>query len=166
MIAQSSWRNSTCVKSHGLCCPQHTLSSFKGALIACGLAKTLLYLRAQSLGISSDVFSCRTFHVWNECWMARADLPPGYNGWQALDATCQEKSKGKISKMGWGRGEWSKEQIKQFNIPPFPNFQWKDAKRQGLNLLTLSTKLSFICLVCAACVALRALSQYRSLTSS
>ncbi|NXW27296.1 EPB42 protein, partial [Phaetusa simplex] len=35
-----------------------------------------------------------TFHVWNECWMARADLPPGYNGWQALDATCQEKSKG------------------------------------------------------------------------
>ncbi|XP_063205953.1 protein 4.2-like isoform X3 [Chroicocephalus ridibundus] len=37
-----------------------------------------------------------TFHVWNECWMARADLPPGYNGWQALDATCQEKSKGSL----------------------------------------------------------------------
>ncbi|XP_010158583.1 PREDICTED: erythrocyte membrane protein band 4.2 [Eurypyga helias] len=35
-----------------------------------------------------------TFHVWNECWMARADLPPEYSGWQALDATCQEKSKG------------------------------------------------------------------------
>ncbi|NXF76416.1 EPB42 protein, partial [Sclerurus mexicanus] len=33
-----------------------------------------------------------TFHVWNECWMARADLLPEYNGWQALDATCQEKS--------------------------------------------------------------------------
>ncbi|KAM6194762.1 protein 4.2-like isoform 2-T2 [Sarcoramphus papa] len=35
-----------------------------------------------------------TFHVWNECWMARADLLPDYSGWQALDATCQEKSKG------------------------------------------------------------------------
>ncbi|NXP22042.1 EPB42 protein, partial [Scytalopus superciliaris] len=33
-----------------------------------------------------------TFHVWNECWMARADLLPEYSGWQALDATCQEKS--------------------------------------------------------------------------
>ncbi|NXS09273.1 EPB42 protein, partial [Neodrepanis coruscans] len=41
-----------------------------------------------------------TFHVWNECWMARADLLPEYSGWQALDATCQEKSKGKISEMG------------------------------------------------------------------
>ncbi|NXE65440.1 EPB42 protein, partial [Calcarius ornatus] len=35
-----------------------------------------------------------TFHVWNECWMARSDLLPEYSGWQALDATCQEKSKG------------------------------------------------------------------------
>ncbi|NXK81902.1 EPB42 protein, partial [Amazona guildingii] len=35
-----------------------------------------------------------TFHVWNECWMARADLLPEYSGWQALDATCQNKSKG------------------------------------------------------------------------
>nr|XP_009937064.1 PREDICTED: erythrocyte membrane protein band 4.2 [Opisthocomus hoazin] len=35
-----------------------------------------------------------TFHVWNECWMARADLLPEYSGWQPLDATCQEKSKG------------------------------------------------------------------------
>ncbi|XP_050169790.1 protein 4.2-like [Myiozetetes cayanensis] len=35
-----------------------------------------------------------TFHVWNECWMARAELPPEFSGWQALDATCQEKSKG------------------------------------------------------------------------
>ncbi|NXM50787.1 EPB42 protein, partial [Gymnorhina tibicen] len=35
-----------------------------------------------------------TFHVWNECWMTRTDLLPEYSGWQALDATCQEKSKG------------------------------------------------------------------------
>uniref|UniRef100_A0A8D3AWL7 Protein-glutamine gamma-glutamyltransferase K n=1 Tax=Scophthalmus maximus TaxID=52904 RepID=A0A8D3AWL7_SCOMX len=34
------------------------------------------------------------FHVWNDCWMARPDLPPGYGGWQAVDATPQETSQG------------------------------------------------------------------------
>lgn len=34
------------------------------------------------------------FHVWNESWMERRDLPPGYHGWQALDATPQETSNG------------------------------------------------------------------------
>ncbi|XP_048352849.1 protein-glutamine gamma-glutamyltransferase 5-like [Sphaerodactylus townsendi] len=34
------------------------------------------------------------FHVWNECWMARRDLPAGYGGWQVLDATPQERSNG------------------------------------------------------------------------
>uniref|UniRef100_A0A2R5LJF4 Putative transglutaminase/protease-like logues n=1 Tax=Ornithodoros turicata TaxID=34597 RepID=A0A2R5LJF4_9ACAR len=34
------------------------------------------------------------FHVWNETWMARLDLPPGYGGWQAVDATPQETSDG------------------------------------------------------------------------
>ena len=32
------------------------------------------------------------FHVWNEAWFTRPDLPPGYNGWQAVDATPQEAS--------------------------------------------------------------------------
>lgn len=34
------------------------------------------------------------FHVWNEVWMARKDLPSGYGGWQAIDATPQETSDG------------------------------------------------------------------------
>ncbi|XP_007933514.1 protein-glutamine gamma-glutamyltransferase Z [Orycteropus afer afer] len=34
------------------------------------------------------------FHVWNECWMVRKDLPPGYNGWQVLDPTPQQTSSG------------------------------------------------------------------------
>lgn len=38
--------------------------------------------------------SWRNFHVWTDCWMARADLPPGYGGWQAVDATPQETSQG------------------------------------------------------------------------
>ncbi|KAL3284529.1 hypothetical protein HHI36_018687 [Cryptolaemus montrouzieri] len=32
------------------------------------------------------------YHVWNDVWMARPDLPIGYGGWQAIDATPQELS--------------------------------------------------------------------------
>jgi len=32
------------------------------------------------------------FHCWNDAWMARPDLPKGYGGWQAIDATPQEES--------------------------------------------------------------------------
>ena len=35
------------------------------------------------------------FHVWNDVWMARSDLPVGYGGWQAVDATPQESSGGR-----------------------------------------------------------------------
>ncbi|XP_060749811.1 protein-glutamine gamma-glutamyltransferase K-like [Tachysurus vachellii] len=34
------------------------------------------------------------FHVWNETWMARPDLPAGMGGWQVVDATPQETSQG------------------------------------------------------------------------
>jgi len=36
------------------------------------------------------------FHVWNDVWMARPDLPKGYGGWQAIDATPQEESDHKM----------------------------------------------------------------------
>ncbi|XP_052817251.1 protein-glutamine gamma-glutamyltransferase K-like [Mya arenaria] len=34
------------------------------------------------------------FHVWNESYFKRLDLPEGYDGWQAHDATPQELSEG------------------------------------------------------------------------
>lgn len=34
------------------------------------------------------------YHCWVESWMSRPDLPAGYDGWQALDPTPQEKSEG------------------------------------------------------------------------
>ncbi|XP_048464327.1 protein-glutamine gamma-glutamyltransferase 2-like [Rhincodon typus] len=34
------------------------------------------------------------FHCWVESWMSRPDLKPGYDGWQVLDPTPQEKSEG------------------------------------------------------------------------
>ncbi|KAM7401279.1 hypothetical protein PAMA_005457 [Pampus argenteus] len=42
--------------------------------------------------LNSD--SVWNFHVWNDCWMARPDLPPGNGGWQAIDSTPQETSQG------------------------------------------------------------------------
>ncbi|CAH1183736.1 unnamed protein product [Phaedon cochleariae] len=41
-------------------------------------------------GTCSD--SCWNFHVWNDVWMTRPDLPPGYGGWQVIDGTPQETS--------------------------------------------------------------------------
>jgi len=35
------------------------------------------------------------FHVWNDVWFARPDLPKGYGGWQAIDSTPQERSDGR-----------------------------------------------------------------------
>ncbi|XP_028169712.1 hemocyte protein-glutamine gamma-glutamyltransferase-like, partial [Ostrinia furnacalis] len=42
----------------------------------------------------SGADSIWNYHVWNDVWMARPDLPPGYGGWQAIDATPQETSSG------------------------------------------------------------------------
>lgn len=36
----------------------------------------------------------RVYHVWCEAWMRRDDLPRGYNGWQVLDATSQDRQSG------------------------------------------------------------------------
>ncbi|RXN04719.1 glutamine gamma-glutamyltransferase [Labeo rohita] len=46
----------------------------------------------KKLPISSD--SIWNFHVWVESWMKRPDLGQGYDGWQVLDATPQERSTG------------------------------------------------------------------------
>ena len=34
--------------------------------------------------------SCRNFHVWNEAWFKRPDLPDGYDGWQVIDCCPQD----------------------------------------------------------------------------
>ncbi|XP_059179199.1 hemocyte protein-glutamine gamma-glutamyltransferase-like [Physella acuta] len=41
---------------------------------------------------NSNFDSIWNFHVWNEVWMSRPDLPSGYGGWQVIDATPQETS--------------------------------------------------------------------------
>ncbi|XP_069740737.1 protein-glutamine gamma-glutamyltransferase 2-like isoform X2 [Narcine bancroftii] len=44
------------------------------------------------LNLSKD--SIWNFHCWVESWMTRPDLKPGFDGWQALDPTPQERSGG------------------------------------------------------------------------
>ncbi|KAJ8259035.1 hypothetical protein COCON_G00180470 [Conger conger] len=46
----------------------------------------------KKLHMSKD--SIWNFHVWVECWMARRDLGSGFDGWQVLDPTPQERSGG------------------------------------------------------------------------
>ncbi|XP_062412801.1 protein-glutamine gamma-glutamyltransferase K-like [Sardina pilchardus] len=43
---------------------------------------------------SLNADSVWNFHVWNDCWMARMDLPSGMGGWQVVDSTPQETSQG------------------------------------------------------------------------
>ncbi|CAG5134109.1 unnamed protein product [Candidula unifasciata] len=43
---------------------------------------------------SMNTDSVWNFHVWTEIWSTRPDLPPGYGGWQVIDATPQEASDG------------------------------------------------------------------------
>ena len=58
----------------------------------------------------------RNFHVWNETWMTRPDLPPGFDGWQAVDATPQEESP---QGGGYRTGPASLKAIKEGNSVPF-----------------------------------------------
>lgn len=60
-------------------------------------------------GINGD--SIWNFHVWSEAWMQRHDLPPGFSGWQAIDATPQETSMG-----AYQLGPASLEAIKQGKV--------------------------------------------------
>ncbi|XP_061758736.1 protein-glutamine gamma-glutamyltransferase 5-like isoform X4 [Nerophis ophidion] len=46
----------------------------------------------EKLSLSKD--SIWNFHVWVECWMRRPDLGLGFDGWQVVDPTPQEKSAG------------------------------------------------------------------------
>ncbi|XP_060914093.1 protein-glutamine gamma-glutamyltransferase 5-like isoform X2 [Labrus mixtus] len=46
----------------------------------------------EKLNLSKD--SVWNFHVWVECWMRRPDLGSGFDGWQVVDPTPQEKSAG------------------------------------------------------------------------
>ncbi|NWT10804.1 TGM4 glutamyltransferase, partial [Vireo altiloquus] len=54
-----------------------------------------VYLNEKGEKLNSLSFdSVWNFHVWNDVWMRRTDLPEGFDGWQAIDSTPQEQSQG------------------------------------------------------------------------
>ncbi|XP_036386161.1 transglutaminase 5, like [Megalops cyprinoides] len=48
--------------------------------------------KGKKLHMSRD--SIWNFHVWVECWMSRPDIGSAFDGWQVLDPTPQERSRG------------------------------------------------------------------------
>jgi len=72
------------------------LSSCTADKVFHGFLPAMLQNKNDNLWLCLKQWYCfnRNFHVWNECHFARPDLPPGYEGWQAVDATPQETSDG------------------------------------------------------------------------
>ncbi|XP_014667660.1 PREDICTED: hemocyte protein-glutamine gamma-glutamyltransferase-like isoform X2 [Priapulus caudatus] len=60
----------------------------------CNITVDFHYSQDYSKLEDMNMDSIWNFHVWNESWMARPDLPAGNGGWQAIDATPQETSEG------------------------------------------------------------------------
>ncbi|CAG5134108.1 unnamed protein product [Candidula unifasciata] len=75
--------------------PARVVTNFESAHDTDGSITIDLHITKNlELDNSSTADSFWNFHVWTEIWTARPDLPPGYGGWQVVDATPQEASDG------------------------------------------------------------------------
>ncbi|XP_062572335.1 annulin-like [Saccostrea cucullata] len=77
--------------------PCRTITNFSSAHDTDGNVKIDIYVDANRREVvppNQERDSIWNFHCWNEVWMERRDLPPGYGGWQIIDATPQEESSG------------------------------------------------------------------------
>lgn len=72
----------------------NSLRTYSPSLIPLFPTRTSRPRGTNPAGLGDSIWN---FHVWNDVWMDRPDLPPGYGGWQAIDATPQETSDGR-----WG----------------------------------------------------------------
>uniref|UniRef100_H2YCU3 protein-glutamine gamma-glutamyltransferase n=1 Tax=Ciona savignyi TaxID=51511 RepID=H2YCU3_CIOSA len=82
----------TVLRSLGI--PTRSVTNFASAHDTEGSMTIDSYVDESGEEIELGGDSVWNFHVWNECWMKRSDLPAGYDGWQAVDATPQEVSLG------------------------------------------------------------------------
>ncbi|CAH1269454.1 TGM1 [Branchiostoma lanceolatum] len=73
--------------------PARSITNFESAVDTDASMTFDRYVDDQGVPLPSEDFMWM-FHLWNEAWMARPDLPEGYGGWQAVDATPQQASNG------------------------------------------------------------------------
>ncbi|CAH1269453.1 TGM1 [Branchiostoma lanceolatum] len=73
--------------------PARSITNFESAVDTDASLTFDKYVDDQGVPLPSDDFMAM-FHLWNEAWMTRPDLPEGYGGWQAVDATPQYVSNG------------------------------------------------------------------------
>ncbi|XP_044595670.1 LOW QUALITY PROTEIN: annulin-like [Cotesia glomerata] len=83
----------TVCKTLGL--PSRVITNFSSAHDTQG-SRTVDYFVDEKGNIMEELTtdSVWNFHVWSEVWMQRKDLGSDCDGWQAIDATPQEKSEG------------------------------------------------------------------------
>ncbi|KAL8619445.1 hypothetical protein ACOMHN_011796 [Nucella lapillus] len=74
--------------------PTRSVTNFESAHDCDGSMTIDKHINADEESVEHLDDSVWNFHVWNESWFRRLDLPKGYDGWQALDATPQELSEG------------------------------------------------------------------------
>ncbi|XP_049438018.1 protein-glutamine gamma-glutamyltransferase 5-like isoform X3 [Epinephelus fuscoguttatus] len=74
--------------------PSRVVTAFNSAHDSNGNLKIEEYYSSQGEKLSLSKDSIWNFHVWVECWMRRPDLGAGFDGWQVVDPTPQEKSAG------------------------------------------------------------------------
>ncbi|KAM6135066.1 LOW QUALITY PROTEIN: protein-glutamine gamma-glutamyltransferase 4 [Pterocles gutturalis] len=75
--------------------PSRCVSNFNSAHDTDENLRVDIYLNEYGEKLDAMSFdSVWNFHVWNDVWMKRTDLPSGFDGWQAIDSTPQEQSQG------------------------------------------------------------------------
>ncbi|XP_059415526.1 protein-glutamine gamma-glutamyltransferase 5-like [Carassius carassius] len=83
-----------CTVMRALGIPTRVITNFNSAHDSDGNMVIEEYYNEMGKKLSMSNDSIWNFHVWVESWMKRPDLGQGYDGWQVLDATPQERSAG------------------------------------------------------------------------